>query len=120
MGKRVPKTRNGKTWTESQYWSAVSSVLRRGFRYWKPITQCRINSRRLYKGSDKRRKWEYQCNHCKKWFKGSEVQVDHIVPVGKLRSYEDLADMLKRLTPENGFQVLCKPCHQIKTNKERK
>ena len=25
----------------------------------------------------------------------------------------------ERLTTETGFQVLCKPCHQIKTNKEK-
>jgi 5-methylcytosine-specific restriction endonuclease McrA len=122
MAKRkpVPKTRNAGTWTEAQYWSAVRSALRKGFRYWKPITQCKMQSRRAYKGPNKRQKWEYQCNHCKKWFMEKDIQIDHIIPVGTLTRSEDLPGFLRRLTVEDGFQTLCKPCHQIKTNEERK
>lgn len=120
MGKRVERTRNNGEWTESRYWQQVRSSLRSGFRYWKPIVQCKINSRRKNKGKDKRLKWEYKCNDCKKWFKDKEVQVDHIIPVGSLKSEDDLVEFLRRLTTETGFQVLCLECHKKKTLSERK
>ncbi|WP_395000381.1 HNH endonuclease [Acinetobacter sp.] len=78
-------------------------------------------AKRDYKGANKKQKFEYQCNHCKKWFKDSEVQVDHKIPVGSLLSWEDITPFLQKLIPEglDAFQVLCKECHQVKTNKER-
>jgi len=56
---------------------------------------------------------------CKKWFARTMVQVDHIIPVGSLKKKEDLVPFLERLTSEKGYRVLCKPCHQSVTNKER-
>jgi 5-methylcytosine-specific restriction endonuclease McrA len=68
-----------------------------------------------------RQKYEYQCASCNKWFKATDVQIDHIVPCGSLRSYNDLPIFVERLFCEpDGLQVLCKPCHQEKTNEERK
>ena len=113
------KHRNNKQWTEARYWQQVRSSLRKGFQYWLPIKQCKIDSRRKYVGNNKRQKWEYKCNECKQWFMEKHVQVDHIVPVGTLKRPEDIIGFLERLTTETGFQVLCKPCHQIKTNKEK-
>lgn len=113
------KTRNNNTMTESAYWSMIRSVLRRGTRYWKPIMQTKMLARKPYKGVNKRQKWEYQCAECKKWFMDKQIQIDHIIPVGSLKCSDDLAGFIKRLTPEKGFQVLCKSCHQIKTNDEK-
>ena len=69
----------------------------------------------------KKQKFEYQCNHCKDWFKDANVQIDHIIPVGSLLDWDDVVPFLKKLIPEDAaaFQVLCKECHQVKTNKER-
>ncbi len=120
MPKRIKRTRNADTWSESQYWGAVRSALRKAFRYWKPATSSKLRARRAYVGANKRQKWEYCCASCGKWFKEREIHIDHITPVGSLRSSSDLAKFLERLTPEEGFQVLCKPCHYIKINKERK
>jgi len=119
MGRRVEKTRNKGTMSEAAYWGSVRSALRRHFRYWKPATHCKQEAKRPYKGPNKRQKFEYQCNHCEEWFMDKEVQIDHITPVGSLKCGDDLKEFLERLTPEDGFQVLCKPCHQIKTNSER-
>lgn len=118
---RVERPRNAENWTESQYWSAVRSALRRAFRYWKPLQIVKNNARRKYTGSNKRQKWEYQCAKCHSWFKGDEVQVDHIIPCGPLKSYRELPGWLKRLTPEglNAFQLLCISCHEVKTNEDR-
>ncbi len=119
MGKRVAKTRNAKTLTEAGYWGAVRSHLRRGFRYWRPATNTKQAAKRPYKGANKRQRWEYKCKSCKKYYADKNVQIDHIIPVGSLKCSEDLAGFLERLTPEEGFQILCKDCHQIKTNAER-
>lgn len=118
---RVPKTRNGNTLTESQYWSKVRSVLRNGFRYWKPMTNALEAASRPYKGDNKRLKKEYQCARCEDWFPRKNVAIDHIIPVGSLKCGEDLKGFLERLTPEEteAFQILCDPCHLIKTNLER-
>lgn len=114
------KTRNAGTWTEAGYWGAVRSHLRRGFRFWKPLMNAKQEARRPYVGENKRQKWEYLCAACNEWYKEKEVQVDHIVPVGSLKCLEDLPGFLERLTvEEGGFQVLCKPCHQKKTNKDK-
>jgi len=115
------KPYNGGTWTRARYWQQVRSHLRNAFKFaWVPIRECKTSARRKNQSSNKRLKYEYQCNHCSEWFPDKEIAVDHIEPVGSLKSEDDLVLFLKRLTPEDGFQVLCKPCHQIKTNEERK
>lgn len=116
----MKKPRNGGTWTESRYWSQVRSHLRNAFRYWIPMKLCKEAARRPNESANKRLKWEYQCNHCKGWFPSTETQVDHIVPAGSLKCPEDIAPFLARLTTEKGFQTLCKPCHNIKTQEEKK
>ena len=115
----IEKNRNCGTMTESGYWSTVRSALRKGFRFWKPIMKCKMDARRKYVGKNKKQKWEYQCAKCKKWYMNKDIQVDHIIPVGTLRCYEDLPGFVKRLTVEDGFQVLCKDCHNEKSNLER-
>jgi len=62
----------------------------------------------------------YKCNHCKKLHKQKEINVDHITPVIPLTM------SLKELTPTQltdriftlPLQILCKPCHKVKTKKE--
>ena len=118
MAARVPKTRNAQTQTEAAYWGSIRSALRRAFRYWKPIVNCKTSSRRPSQSENKRQKWEYQCNHCTEWFADKETQVDHITPVGTLKCSDDLKGFIERLTPEEGFQLLCKECHAVKTKRE--
>jgi len=50
-----------------------------------------------------------------------DVQIDHVIPCGRLAGAEDIAGFLERLTPENGaaFQVVCRDCHKAKTAAER-
>ena len=91
--KRVPtlKTRNAGTLTESAFWSFIRSALRQKSRFWKPITQCKMKSRRAYKGPLKRQKFEYQCKECLNWFPDKKINVDHKIPVGALNCSADLA-----------------------------
>ena len=117
---KVPRTRNNNTLTESAFWGFIRSTLRNASRWWKPIAQCKLNSRRTYKGVNKLQKWEYLCNHCNNWFMDKQVQVDHIIDCGTLTCSKDVAGFIERLfCEEQGFQTLCKECHQIKTNSVR-
>ena len=118
---KIQRTRNGGTMTEAEFFAAIRSALRKRFRGWKPMRQALLNARRPAQ-NNKRLKYEYQCAECKGWFAEADVHIDHIVPCGSLRSFEDLPGFAARLTAEDptAFQVLCKKvCHHKKTQDER-
>lgn len=119
---RTPRTRAGGVWTEARYWSFIRGALRRAAVKYPAKGAVKKEARRAKpKGAPGRHRFEYQCNHCNEWFKDSDTQVDHIVPAGSLLSYDHLPGFVERLFCEpDGLQVLCKPCHQVKTNDERK
>lgn len=118
--KVTEKPYNNKTMTSAAFFGFIRSALRQKSRWWKPLQQAKINARKPYKGANKRQKWQYQCSSCKAWFIDSNVVVDHIVECGELNSFNDLPAFAERLFCEvKGFQVMCKPCHQLKTNAER-
>ena len=118
---RVAKTRNAGTMSESAFWSFIRSGLRQKSRWWKPITQCKLEAKRPYKGTNKRQKFEYQCNECKNWYQEKLINVDHIVPAGSLNCAADLPAFVERLFCEtDNLQVLCEACHNVKTQNERK
>ena len=120
MGKKVIKTRNAGTMSESAFWAFIRSALRQKSRWWKPITECKQNAKRLYKGSNKRQKFEYQCNKCKKWFPDKQINVDHVTPAGELNKADDLPGFVERLFCEvKGLQCLCTNCHNEKTKQEK-
>lgn len=117
---RAAKTRASGTMTESAFWSWVRSALRQKSRWWKPVSDAKQRARRDYKGVNKRQKYEYQCAICEGWFPDKEIEVDHIVPAGSLRSSDDLKGFVERLFVEvDGLRVLCKQCH-LKVTKEQK
>jgi 5-methylcytosine-specific restriction endonuclease McrA len=117
---RVPKTRNAGTMTESAFWSFIRSALRQKSRWWRPITQCKQNAKRPYKGPNKRQRFEYQCNFCQNWFPEKKINVDHIRPAGSLNCAQDLPGFVERLFCEmDNLQVLCEKCHDFKTKSEK-
>ena len=121
MAKRVlvPKTRCDGTMSEAAFWSFIRSALRQKSRWWKPISICKLNARSQYKGPNKRQKYEYQCKKCKKWCPEKEINVDHVHPVGTLKSANDLPFFVENLFCEiDNLQVLCSDCHDAKTKKE--
>lgn len=121
MPKKVKeKPFGGGRYTQSQFFSFIRSALRQKSRRWAPIYECLQDARRPSKSKNARLKWEYKCAKCKRWKPQKEVSVDHIVPAGSLNSFEDLPGFVQRLFCErDGLQVLCKTCHDKKTNKEK-
>jgi len=123
MAKRVlvPKTRCDGTMSEAMFWSFIRSALRQKSRWWKPISICKMNARRAYKGDNKRQKYEYQCKKCKTWHAEKNINVDHIIPAGSLNTAQDLPLFVERLFCEqDNLQVLCTDCHNKKTANEKK
>lgn len=97
----------------------IKSHLERLTYKWTPRSKAKIAARRPSQLKDKRTTWEYQCNHCKKWFKDKNTQMDHVVPKGRY-AIDTFFEWLERLLcEESGWQCLCKPCHLVKTNKEK-
>lgn len=116
---RVVKTRNHETMTEAAFFNWIKNSLRSRSRFWKPISVCKQNAKRAYRGPNKRQKFEYQCNMCKQYFSDKETAVDHIIPVGSLKCYDDLPGVVERLFCEiDGLQVLCSSCHTEKTKQD--
>ena len=118
-GKRGQKTRGAGAYTEAQFWSFIREGLREKHQRWRPRSEAiRLATRKLKTDA---RRVEVRCAICRKWHGRREVHADHIVPVGSLRSYDDLAGFVKRLFCEtNGYRVLCKPCHKEVTAKQRR
>ena len=107
-------------WTEAQFWSFIRSGLRSKSRRWGPLLQALNKAKKPYSGPNKRQKWAYECVSCKGLFQQKEVAVDHITECGSLRSWEDLVPFTQRLfCGIDGYQVLCKECHDVKTYAEK-
>ena len=119
MGKKTPPFPEYPDWTTSRFWSFIRSTLRRAWTRWPPRYQALNDAKRTVTG--KRHKYEYKCSSCKKWFKQKEIQTDHIEEVGTLKDYEDLPGFVQRLfVSKDKIQVMCKPCHNTKTQDARK
>lgn len=113
-------TRASNTLTESEFFGRIISAIRRLTMYWKPKNDYLLTIRRPYSGTDKRIKWEYQCVNCLWWCKRTEIECDHIVPVGSFKCFNDAPGYLERAFAEKeGYQALCKECHLAKTNWQR-
>lgn len=114
-----PKTRNSGQWTESRFNSFVMSALRAGYRRWPPKFEI---LKAAFVGVQenvltKRQAKHYLCAECKKPHASTSVQVDHIVPIGFEKSWDETVEGL--FCEKDNLQVLCKDCHSIKTKKER-
>lgn len=82
----------------------------------------RYGPRFRVKKAASRGRGQYECAVCKEIFASREVQLDHIEPViGVSEGFKDWNTFITRLfVDEEGYQVLCKPCHAIKTVDENK
>lgn len=108
-------------WTEGRLRSFITSTIRSGFRRW-PDKYEALNLAKLGKKINEatgRLAEHYKCAKCKESFVAKDIQVDHILPVVPPSGFTTWDDFIKRLfCPAKELQVLCKPCHAIKTKKE--
>jgi len=87
----------------------LTNKIRRISYQWPPRKEA-IKKARIERG-------RYRCNICEGTFGPKEIQLDHVEPVvGEEDGFIDWNIYLERLfCSEEGFQVLCKPCHEAKT-----
>lgn len=64
-------------------------------------------------------KWAGQCVFCKGWFPKSKMQSDHIKGNAKMTQMDDIDSYLDHLLcPPSNLQLVCVPCHKIKSYAE--
>lgn len=117
---RTPPFPAYEEWSQAKFWGFVRAGLRAKAQRWPPRYQVLAESKRKYEGDNKRQKFEYLCNRCKEYHQQKNVEVNHIVPCGRLSSFDDLPGFVERLfCAKEGLEVICKPCHKIETTKQK-
>ena len=111
-------------WTKSKLNSFIKSALRSASQRYPPKYEA-LNEAyedRLVNSKTGRIGKHYRCKACNGIFPSSDVQVDHIEPViDPLIGFTTWDSVIERMFCEKeGFQVLCKECHTIKTNAEKR
>lgn len=116
MAKKTNPFSEYPSWTEARFFGFLRSGLRTTSTKWPPRYGVLNAARRKSESDNKRLKWEFKCAICKQFFSQKEVSVDHIVPCGSLKSFEDVGEFCRRLfVGEQGMQCVCHSCHAIKT-----
>ena len=110
-------------WTDGRVKSFITSVLRAGARRWpdkfQSLADACVGQKINWKTG--RVAKHYKCNICLNEFTSKDVEVDHISPVvDPATGFIDWNTFIDRLyCSKANLQVICKPCHKIKTKEER-
>ncbi len=130
MARTTPPFSNYPAWTTAKFFGFIRSGLREKFnrypvKYEALKAACSdVETGEVFKtgqraGQNKTVKM-YECAECKQLFRQKSVQVDHKEPAGSLKSFKDLTGFAERLfCGVEGLQILCSPCHDIKTYREK-
>ena len=114
---------NGGEWTSARFNNFIRSALRSASIRWGPTNKARKAAEMGRKINERtgRLAMHYLCNHCQGSFVARDVQVDHISPVvSAIDGFVDWNTYIDRMFCEqDGYQVLCKECHNKKTAEER-
>lgn len=64
----------------------------------------------------------YRCRYCNKLLKKEYMEIDHIIPINKVKKPGILRDLLnfKNIKDVNDLQNLCPSCHKCNTKKGQK
>lgn len=111
--------------TRSEFFSWLRGVLRRGWNK-HPAKTTLLNKSRFQidnpSKKGKRRIWGLKCKKCGHIGPTKEFEVDHVIPAGSFRSWDDVGPFVHRLMGhcgEKDLRIVCKPCHGIYTYAER-
>ena len=107
--------------------SAIRSAVRRTFSRSPMVREVMMKVRRerpWFKGDGSKAakpRVEFMCSLCNEWHMGKNIQVDHIESVVDPEvGFQSWDVFISRLFCDiDNLAVLCKPCHEIKTNKEK-
>ena len=120
--KVVVKPKCGGEWTQARFNSFVKSALRQATRRWAPIQQAKKDAW-VYRGF-------YKCASCEETVpltlkdgvkRHKNVIVDHINPIiDPAIGFTTWDECIERMFSEkDNLQVLCKACHDVKSNEEK-
>lgn len=100
----------------------VVSLLRRGSISWPPRSEAykAACAGKQVNKSTGRMAMHYKCAGCGGLFPMKECKADHISPVVGPEGFEGWDTYITRMfCPVSNFQILCGPCHDVKTAAER-
>lgn len=118
-----PKTRCGGRWTEAKFRSFIKNNLRRATNKWQPIQECKTKAR-VARGL-------YICACCgeeventtkdENGIRTNNIFIDHINPIiDPDVGFTTWDECIDRMFCElENLQLMCKECHDNKTNKEK-
>ena len=124
------ETKEGKqVWkSKSEYFNWLRGNLRKIWsdypvrKVWKKESLRPVTSKeRLGKAFHPSTKSVGQCVMCKDWMAGSKLECDHKKPSNGCSDWESVPSFVSYCVsePATEFQLICKPCHRIKTYAER-
>ena len=101
-------------WSKSRFESFIKSALRSASNRWAPKYKTKQNAR-IARNT-------YVCSQCQKKVGNRGIKIDHINPVVSVETgFVNWDTYIARLFVElDGFQALCKDCHDKKTSAENK
>ncbi len=115
MGRKTPPLKNYPSWTEARFWAFLRSAIRKAHVRWPPAQAVMKENRRPVTG--KRHKWEHLCAMCNQWTPQKDIEKDHIVPTGSMKSFEEIGGFVERMfVAKEGYRKLCKTCHNKVTH----
>lgn len=107
--------------TEAAFWAWVRGQLRKGWMR-HPVKHLFVKQNR-FKSQNRRGKmtWHLVCASCEKQTPQTEIHVDHKNGWNSFTKKSDIAEFVQRLyfVTYDDLQILCIPCHKIKTYQER-
>lgn len=112
---------NNGNWTQGRFNTFIKGVLRTGTRKWAPKYECINAAKRGKRVNSKtgRVAEHYECAECHGLFPLKDVAVDHIEPVVPVTGFVSWDDVIHKMyCNSDSLQVLCSPCHKIKSKKE--
>lgn len=117
---RTPPFEAYPEWSSAKFFSFLRSAIRSRQLRWPPRNLKKMEGRRIYIGDNPRQKYEYHCEVCDGWFPEKMIEMDHIIPVGSIRSFQEFGEAAERMfCHKDLWRRVCKDCHKKITSQQR-